>query len=328
MEDTGLQANGLYRHKPQARKEGKGLVQHRFVSIGECMIEMSGGEDRQYRLGYAGDTLNTAWYMRALLGADWSVDYFTALGADKYSSDIKAFLDANHIGTSHIRTVPDRRPGLYMIHQADGDRHFTYWRDTSAAKLLADDKDVLAKAVEGASMVYFSGITLAILAPRARGRLLGAIVRARDNGAKIVFDTNLRPALWTSPRVMASVLTAAASLCDIVLPTHGDEAPLFGDKNVDETADRYLELGVEEVVVKDGAGDALIATANERVRVAPQPGANVVDATGAGDSFNGAYLSARLAGRSLREAAEAAHHVARVVIGQKGALVDPKLVSL
>ncbi|HLV84884.1 MAG TPA: PfkB family carbohydrate kinase, partial [Devosia sp.] len=83
-----------------------------------------------------------------------------------------------------------------------------------------------------------------------------------------------------------------------------------------------------EVVVKDGAGDALIATANERVRVAPQPGANVIDATGAGDSFNGAYLSARLAGRSLREAAEAAHRVARVVIGQKGALVDPKLVSL
>jgi len=34
----------------------------RFVSIGECMVEMSGGEDRTYRLGYAGDTLNTIWY--------------------------------------------------------------------------------------------------------------------------------------------------------------------------------------------------------------------------------------------------------------------------
>ena len=304
------------------------MAQQRLVSIGECMIEMSGGEDRQYRLGYAGDTLNTAWYMRALLGKDWSVDYFTGLGTDKYSDDIRAFLEANRIGTGHIRTIPERRPGLYMIHQADGDRHFTYWRDTSAAKLLADDKAALAKAVEGASMIYFSGITLAILAPRARGRLLGAIVRARDNGARIAFDTNLRPALWTSPRVMAGVLTAAASLCDIVLPTHGDEAPLFGDKNVDDTADRYLELGVEEVVVKDGSGDALIATAHERVRVAPQKGAKVVDATGAGDSFNGAYLSARLAGKSLQEAAEAAHRVARVVIGQKGALVDPKLVSL
>lgn len=303
------------------------MAQQRFVSIGECMIEMSGGEDRQYRLGYAGDTLNTAWYMRALLGKDWSVDYFTGLGEDKYSADIRGFLNANHIGTSHIRTVPDRRPGLYLIHQDKGDRHFTYWRDTSAAKLLADDKGALDAAVEGASMVYFSGITLAILAPRARGRLLGAVVKARDAGARIAFDTNLRPALWSSPRVMAGVLTAAASLCDIVLPTHSDEAPLFGDKSVEDTADRYLELGVEEVVVKDGAKEALIATATERVKVAPKPGAKVVDATGAGDSFNGAYLSARLAGKSLREAAEAAHRVAGVVIGQKGALVDPKLVQ-
>jgi len=298
----------------------------RFVSIGECMIEMAGGEDRQYRLGYAGDTLNTAWYMRALLGADWSVDYFTALGEDRYSGDIRAFLDANGIGTQFIGTVKGRRPGLYMIHQEHGDRHFTYWRDHSAARLMAEDKDALNTALEGANMVYFSGITLAILHPRARGRLLGAIVKARDAGAKIAFDPNVRPALWSNARVMGSMLTAAASLCDIVLPTHSDEAPIFGDKSVEETAERYLELGVEEVVVKDGANPALIATAGEQVTVAPKQGAVVVDATGAGDSFNGAYLSARLAGKSLQEAAEAAHRVAGIVIGQRGALVDPKLV--
>ena len=56
----------------------------RFVSVGECMIEMSGGTDDLYRLGYAGDTLNTAWYARALLPQDWQVDYVTALGDDRY----------------------------------------------------------------------------------------------------------------------------------------------------------------------------------------------------------------------------------------------------
>lgn len=303
------------------------MSQKRFVSIGECMIEMSGGEDRQYRLGYAGDTLNTAWYMRALLPDDWSVDYVTALGDDRYSGDIRAFLETNGIGTRHIATIPGRRPGLYMIHQQDGDRHFTYWRDTSAARLLAEDKDALKSAIEGAAMVYFSGITIAILAPRARGRLMGAIVAARDNGARVVFDPNIRPALWTSPRVMGSVLTAAATICDVVMPTHSDEAPLFGDRSPAETAERYLELGVEEVVVKDGAKPALVATASERVEIAPAAVPNVIDATGAGDSFNGAYLSARAAGRSLREAAEAAHRVAGIVIGQKGALVDPALVA-
>ena len=286
------------------------------------MIEMSGGEDRQYRLGYAGDTLNTAWYMRALLPADWSVDYVTGLGEDRYSADIRNFLQTHAIGTDHIRTIPGRRPGLYLIHQEGGDRHFTYWRDTSAAKLLAEDKPFLHEAVAGARMVYFSGITLAILAPRARGRLLGAIVKARDNGARIAFDTNLRPALWSSSRAMMGVLTAAASLCDVVLPTHPDEAPLFGDASPDETANRYLELGVEEVVVKNGAGEAVIATATDRVRIAPPPATRLVDATGAGDSFNGGYLSARLAGKSLGDAARDAHRIAGIVIGERGALVE------
>ena len=63
------------------------------------------------------------------------------------------------------------------------------------------------QALDGADMVYFSGISIAILAPRARGRLLKAIVKARDKGARVVFDTNLRPALWTSPEVMKSCLT-------------------------------------------------------------------------------------------------------------------------
>ena len=67
----------------------------RFVSVGECMIEMSGGEDGNYRLGYAGDTLNTAWYARAALGNDWSVDYVTALGDDLYSQQMVDFFHAH-----------------------------------------------------------------------------------------------------------------------------------------------------------------------------------------------------------------------------------------
>lgn len=300
----------------------------RFVSIGECMIEMSGGEDRQYRLGFAGDTLNTAWYMRALLPEGWDVDYATALGDDIYSRDMRGFLAEGGIGTGHIQEIAGKRPGLYMIHQEGGDRHFTYWRGQSAAKLLADDKAALGAALEGADIVYFSGITLAILAPRARGRLMKAIVTARNAGAQVVFDTNLRPALWTSPDIMASTLTAASAIADIVLPTHTDEAPLFGDASPEATAERYLSSGASEVIVKNGAEPALVATSDGLREIVPAPkAAKVVDATGAGDSFNGGYLTSRVRGLDPVAAAEKAHRVAGVVIGHKGALVDPELVK-
>ena len=60
--------------------------------------------------------------------------------------------------------------------------------------------------------------------------------------------------------------------------------------------------------------------------VKPMGSPRVVDPTGAGDSFNGAYLAARIAGNTPGEAAKAAHRVAGIVIGHKGALVDPALV--
>ena len=299
----------------------------RFVSIGECMIEMSGGEDQQYRMGFAGDTLNTAWYARALLPKEWTVDYVTALGDDLYSAQMRTFFEANGIGTGHIQEIKGRRPGLYLIHQAGGDRHFTYWRGQSAARLVAEDPGVLDAALGGADIVYFSGISLAILAPRARGQLMKAIVKARNAGARVVFDPNVRPALWTSGEVMGSALTAAATIADVVMPTHSDEAPVFGDASPEATAARYLAIGVEEVAVKNGGAPALVATRDMRESVPVPAPEKIVDPTGAGDSFNGAYLAARVAGRNPVEAAKAAHRVAGIVIGHKGALVEPELLS-
>lgn len=299
----------------------------RFVSVGECMIEMSGGEDGSYRLGFAGDTLNTAWNARARLPADWQVDYVTALGDDLYSRQMAEFFASNGIGIGHIQKIEGRRPGLYLIHQAGGDRHFTYWRGQSAARQMADVPGVLDAALEGADIAYFSGISLAILNPRGRGRLIKAVHLARRTGARVAFDPNERPALWTSPRVMASTIAAAATVADVALPTFPDEAVLFGDTSPEAVAQRYLGWGVDEVVVKNGAEPAFVATRDSRAWVAPEPGAVSVDPTGAGDSFNGAYLAARAQGASPVDAVAAGHALARVVIAHRGALVPQEVLA-
>jgi 2-dehydro-3-deoxygluconokinase len=290
------------------------------------MIEMSEGDEGQYRLGYAGDTLNTAWNARAKLPDIWQVDYVTALGDDIYSQQMAGFFAANGIGTAHIQKIANRRPGLYLIHQAHGDRHFTYWRGQSAARQMADTPEALIAAFAGADIAYFSGISLAILHPRARGKLMQAVHRARQGGARVAFDPNERPALWTSSEVMGSTITAAATVADVVLPTFPDEAALFGDASPEAVAKRYLSWGAEEVVVKNGAEPAYVATRETGEWVAPLPGAKSLDPTGAGDSFNGAYLAARAQGASPRDAAAAGHALARIVIGHRGALVAQEIL--
>lgn len=291
-----------------------------FLAIGEAMIEMSAGTDGQWRMGFAGDTLNTAWYARALLDPSWTVSYFTKLGTDRYSGAMRTFIADSGIDTRHIGTVEDRRPGLYFIHQEDGDRHFTYWRDMAAARLLADDRTTLDAALSTAGMIYFSGITLAILTETHRATLLTALEAARARGAKVVFDPNIRPRLWAGPAEMRDALTMAGSVSDIVLPTFGDEQSLFGDPDPAATANRYAGLGVAEIVVKNGSEPALAKWRGGAVEVPARPVPAVVDATGAGDSFNAGYLAARLENCAHKEALTAAHRIAAICLGHHGAL--------
>lgn len=217
-------------------------------------------------------------------------------------------------------TIPDRRVGLYFIHQQDGDRHFTYWRDRSAAKLLAQDRRLLEKVLAPAACIYFSGITLAILKPDHRATLIDALAQRRRSGATVCFDPNIRPQLWTSADESCEWLTRAAGVSDIALPTFGDEAELFGDATPRATANRYAAAGVPEVVVKNGAQSSLLLAGGHQAQAAPPAGVKVVDATGAGDSFNGGYLGARLQGLAPEKAMHLAHLTAAGCIAHKGAI--------
>lgn len=295
----------------------------RFVAIGECMVELSQAGNGLLQQGFAGDTLNTAWYARACLPDDWAVDYATLLGRDALSDRIEEFIGAAGIGTERISRHPERMPGLYLILLRDGERSFIYWRDRSAARCLADDPAWLDAAMAGADVIYVSGITLAILQPAGRELLRERLSRARLRGARVVFDPNLRPQLWPDVSTMRAETEAAARIADILLPSHEDEASHFGDADPMATASRYLSLGAAEVLVKNGGGQMVAALAGEPAQYLPHfPRVVPIDTTGAGDSFNGGYLAARLAGADQERAARAGHGVAMRVVAHHGALLS------
>lgn len=298
------------------------MTRKTFLSIGECMIEMAALESGDFRLGFAGDTMNTAWYMRSILPQEsWNVAYLTRVGTDAYSDKMLDFFATNGIDTGHIVREPSRRPGLYLIEIKEGERSFTYWRDSSAARLLADDRARLDKAFEAADTLYFSGITIAILSPDHRDNLLQCLGKARKAGKRVVFDPNLRPRLWTSTDEMTKATMAAAAVADVVLPSFDDEAQAFGDADLDACADRYLSAGVAVAVVKNGGGPMLIADGSSREKIDGFDRVKPVDTTGAGDSFNGGFLAALAEGRSHRDAVSQGHAISLQVIMHRGALV-------
>ena len=293
----------------------------RILCIGECMVELAPASDGLFRQGFAGDTFNMAWYLRRLLPADWQVDYRTALGDDPMSTAMLAFMQSAGVGTGHIAIRAGMTPGLYLISVRNGERSFSYWRGQSAARTLAQEEGELNRAIAGAGVVVFSGITLAILAEADRERLLRALAAARQAGCQIVFDPNLRPRLWAGNDAMRAGITEAACVADIVLPSFEDEHAAFGDASPEVTAERYRRLGATEVVVKNGADEIHWITRAGRGKWKPPPAKKIVDTTAAGDSFNAAFLAARLSGADPGAAIVQAAGVAAQVIEVHGALV-------
>lgn len=280
------------------------------------MLELSRkGED--WRLGYGGDTLNTAIHL-ARAGHD--VAYLTALGSDPFGADLKARWAAEGLDTSLVLDHPQRSTGLYAIStDAAGERSFAYWRDTSAARemlALPGSSAALAEAAR-ADLVAFSLISLAILPPEGRALLLDLARARRDGGGAVAFDGNYRPRLSPSPAEAVAARDAAIACATIGLPTLEDEIAMAGPQDAHAVARHWMGLGCAETVVKLGPEGCLMP--DDSV-IAPEQVLAPVDTSGAGDAFNAGYLDARLRGLGLAEAAAAGHALAGWTIMRPGAI--------
>ena len=299
------------------------IQENSFLSIGECMVELSSVGQGTYSMAYAGDTFNTTWYAKRHFPASWQFSYLTCVGTDAVSDGMVEFIQDAGISTNHITRVDGKTVGLYMIHLKNGERSFSYWRSTSAARDLASDPDLLNRAMSSAGAIYFSGITMAVLPAGGRDNLVSALSRARKDGRRIIFDPNLRPALWPDADTMRHEISRAASVADIVLPSFEDEACHFGDTCLTDTIKRYLDLGARLVVVKNG-GDKVRAADCDGKRYSHPPNSlqNPVDTTAAGDAFNAAFLAAYLNGADIQAALASGCDLSHKAIQQSGALVN------
>jgi 2-dehydro-3-deoxygluconokinase len=294
----------------------------RVICVGEAVIELSRGTDGAFTAACAGDSFNTAVYLaRAGLG----VGFASAVGDDPYSDSIVALAVAEGLATDLILRVPGRLPALSLVERGrSGERVSRIWGEGAPARQLFELPDWMriAQSLVTARLIYFSGITLSLYSNNGLGRLFAALEVARQQGAKIAFDGNFRPAGWQGNLARArTVFMEALKRVDIALPAFDDEAVLWGDPSPESTVARLQAFGVGEIVVKNGPNSALIASARG-LEFVPVPEILVpVDPTAAGDGFNAGYLATRLSGSEPGQAVSAAHRLAGTIISHAGALL-------
>ncbi|WP_320750920.1 2-dehydro-3-deoxygluconokinase [Enterobacter roggenkampii] len=299
----------------------------KIAVIGECMIELS-QKGAEVSRGFGGDTLNTSVYIaRQVAPEALTVNYVTALGTDSFSQQMLEAWQSEHIDTSLIQRMENRLPGLYYIETDDtGERTFYYWRNEAAAKFWLESEDAAAicEALSTFDYLYLSGISLAILSPTSREKLLSLLRECRANGGKVIFDNNYRPRLWASREETQQVYQQMLQYTDIAFLTLDDEDALWGEKPVEDVIARTQAAGVSEVVIKRGAEPCLVAITGEAVVEVPAvklAKEKVIDTTAAGDSFSAGYLAVRLTGGTPEAAAQRGHLTASTVIQYRGAII-------
>lgn len=277
-----------------------------IICIGEPLFELNEAPgERAYRPGHGGDTSNAA-IAAARQGA--SVGYVTAIGADRFGDSFMNLWAEEGVDTSAVGRSQSAHTGLYFVtHEPEG-HVFSYMRAGSAASRMTP-ADIPVQMIESAKIVHASAISQAI-SSSAADAVFSAMRIARAAGVAVSYDTNLRLRLWPLDRARA-IIHAAVALTDILKASLDDVMHLTGLADPDKIVDFYLGLGPTIVVLTLGGEGAFVATKDRREKIAPWS-ARFVDATGAGDMFDGAFLAEYLRERNPFAAAQYANVAAAI----------------
>ncbi len=263
----------------------------KLVAIGEALIDMIAADKDcavkdagEFRPKVGGAPANVCGAYAKLGG---EARLITMLGRDAFGDKIVKYLTANGIDCSCVSRTDEANTALaFVSRDRNGERSFSFYRNPSADMLLSET-DLKKEWFEDCFALHFCSVSLGEF-PMKKAHVR-AIEYARDEGAIISFDPNLRFALWRDTDRLKQAVNEFLPRCDILKLSEDEVEFITGKTDIKDALGELLNAGVKLVLLTKGGGGATAINEKISVEVAGEK-ANVVDTTGAGDAFIGSFL--------------------------------------
>ena len=263
----------------------------RVISIGEALIDFipnQKGCELKNVLGFervaGGAPANVSAVVAKLGGKS---NFISKLGKDAFGNHIIEVLKEANVNVDYVLRSDKANTGLAFVSlKEDGNRDFSFYRNPSADMLL-EESEVKKEWFEDCHSMHFCSVDL-IECPMKYAHKK-AIEFALENKSIISFDPNVRLPLWDSEDACRDAIMEFLPLAHVVKISDEELEFVTGYDNMDEAKEVLFKGNVNMVLFTKGK-DGAEAYTKDRVVKIPGNIVDVVDTTGAGDSFIGSFL--------------------------------------
>ena len=211
------------------------------------------------------------------------------VGNDFFGKELKGALDEVGIDAKYLYMDDEVHTTLAMVHTyPDGDRDFSFYRNPGADMMLNED-EISEELLQGTKIFHFG--TLSMTHEGVRAATKKALKIAKEAGAIISFDPNLRPPLWKDLEEAKEQVLYGLGYCDILKISDNEIQWLTGKEDYTEGVKWIKErYDIPLILVSMGKEGSRAYYGEKMVEVVPFLQENTIETTGAGDTFCGCVL--------------------------------------
>ena len=311
--------------------------QYDVVALGELLIDFtengtSGQGNPVYEANPGGAPCNVLSMLNRL---GHQTAFLGKVGNDIFGRQLRSTVESAGINVEGLLTDEDVRTTLAFVEtKPDGDRDFSFYRNPGADMMLREEEvrdDIIA-----AGKIFHFG-TLSMTNEPVRSATKHAIAVAKENGALISFDPNIREPLWKDMEEAKEQTAYGLSVCDI-LTISDNEIQWFSGKEDYTEGIRMLQqtYQIPLILLSMGRDGSRAYYKNMIVEVPAFLQKNTIETTGAGDTFGACCLHyilqyglMELTEQQLKDMLTFANAAASIITTRKGALrVMPSLEEI